>query len=106
MAPINDLVPNCAEKLLGGFGQQHELLNVVGSSLVFEPRDELVPHATLLITGRDGQRAQQRARSESLHPDHSNECALGFKYPQLQTGDARKIIGREPGSLEKRPHSR
>ena len=66
MAPINYLVPNCAEKSLSGFSQQHELLNAVGLSLAFEPGDELVPHATLLITGRDGQRAQQRARTEAL----------------------------------------
>jgi hypothetical protein len=49
------------------------LLDVVGLSLAFEPGDQPAPHATLLITGRDGQRAQQCARTEALHPDYSDE---------------------------------
>ena len=81
IAPSDSLVPNSEEEPFSSFSQQHELLNAVGLGIAFEPGDELAPHATLLITGCNHQRAQEGARVEALNTDDSDQCFLGLKYP-------------------------
>jgi hypothetical protein len=58
MAPINDLVPDCAEEPFSRFGQEHELLNALGLGIALEPGDELVPKPAPPETRADSQRAQ------------------------------------------------
>ena len=73
MAPINDLVPDCAEESFSRFRQEHELLNAVGLNIALEQCDELVPQAALPMTGGDSERAQQGVHAEPLHPDDSDD---------------------------------
>src|SRR5450755_854355 len=106
IAPINDLVSDCAEERFGRFGQEHELLDAVDLSIAFEPGDELVPQSTLPITGCDSQRTQQGVRAEALHTDDSEERFFGLEYPPMQTRGACQVIRRESGTLEERQHGR
>jgi hypothetical protein len=66
VVPINCLVAESPKERFSCFGQEHELLDTIGASIVFEPGDELSPQATPLVGWFYSQRAEQGARIEAL----------------------------------------